>query len=605
MHLRTKKDLDSFFAFYEVDPAWRAEIRSAVQPVVLVDETGSDIKWVSRIRGEDWFYWDRLHDYMIAGKGWDESDVESISLWSLRILERMPDPLSPGFRSQGLVIGYVQAGKTANYTALSARAVDAGYRLILVMSGVHNSLRKQTQVRLDRELTGEESPGVEKPPHGRQWIRITDSARDFSDQIGPEILQGGQPKLAVVKKTVPTLKKLAAWFESADPVALSSTPILLIDDEADQASINTGGDRPLADREDEDEAFLEEDDDDTSPSKTNELIRRILKALPRVSYVGYTATPFANVLINPDVRDREVGRDLFPSDFVVQLPRPAGYTGTRELFGDFSGEGRDVLRFVTPEEAAALRTRGGGPFRPNVTASLKAAIRDFLIAGAVRMFRGQEHDPNTMLIHTTHLTPAQGLIVELVREYFQELQGLWRYEDRETGAYRQYLRNYWEEEYRHHLDDMSEEAFDALVPYIDSVMKSVKVLELNSVAGDELNYSEKKGGQIVAVGGNRLSRGLTLEGLTVSYFLRTSTMADTLLQMGRWFGHRRGFEDLIRIYTTHGLASWFAELAVIEEDLRDEIYRLNESGASPHDIGVKLRCHSSFVSFPVKWTVQR
>jgi len=592
-HLRSGRPLEDYFEYYQVELAWQADIRDAVQPKKLIDETEEDSKWTSRLTEDDWFYWKRLYDYLVHDKGWEINGVDSIAHWSEKILARMPDPITKTFRSQGLVIGYVQAGKTANYTALSARAADAGYRFIIILSGIHVSLRQQAQDRLDQELTGEAEVGVGKPEYGRQWYRITQDF-DFPDTIGTEILQASQPKLAVVKKTCNTLRKIEAWLKEADPEALKATPILIIDDEADQASVNTGDDRPPAEFDDTD-ADIEAEDDDTAPSKTNELIRGILKLIPRVSYVGYTATPFANVLIDPDSVDREVGRGLFPKDFILQLPRPKGYTGTRELFGDYLDEGKDVLRFVRAEERDQLRPRGRQRFRAEITESLVKAVYDFLFAGAIRLLRGQLNQPNTMLIHTTHQTAAQGQIVDKVIEFVQGIEGAWNLSGTGDGSLHNKLSIYWDEEYRFFPDGLEDVSFSIIEPHLAKVINSIEVLELNSVAGDELDYDRKGERQIIAVGGNRLSRGLTLEGLTVSYFLRTSTMADTLLQMGRWYGHRKGFDDLIRIYTTRQLASWFSEIAIIEEDLRDEIYRLNELGIMPDQVGVKIRRHSSLI----------
>jgi hypothetical protein len=597
LHIRTGRDIQEFFSFYQVPPDWQQEIRTAVEPVILIDETRSSETWVSRLSDEDWYYWNRLKIYLSDDKKWERKTVASIGNWSSNILQKIPDPRLARFRGQGLVIGYVQAGKTANYTALSARAADAGFRLIIVLSGIHNSLREQTQGRLDQELTGEvppEKPTVGKPEYGKQWYRVTDIETDFDAGIGPEILQSSQPKLAVMKKICPILEKLDNWLTKADPEALSQTPVLIIDDEADQASVNTGGDRPLADNEDGYVYDIESEDQDTSPSRTNDLIRRILNKLPRVSYVGYTATPFANVLIDPHAVDAEVGRDLFPKDFVLQLPKPDSYTGTRELFGSSTAEGRDALRIVPGNEADVLRQKPNRRFEPFVTQSLEDAINDFLLAGAVRKVRGQVDDPNTMLVHTTHRTEGQGRIVKMLKDYTGGMLGEWKYTEGDASIKKKLLER-WSSEYRAAVDENRLISETDLVEHLGDVIGALEVLELNSVAGDELDYESRPGRQIIAVGGNRLSRGLTLEGLTVSYFLRTSTMCDTLLQMGRWFGHRRGFEDLIRIYTTKGLTTWFAELAVIEEDLRDEIDRLNASGSTPEEIGVRIRSHSSLI----------
>lgn len=574
-----------------VDPAIRLEIEAAVTPIPgsLIGTAEND--WTSRLQDEDWYYSARLREYLVGPKGWNLSSVESIDEWSHKILRKMPDPRTGRFRSQGLVIGYVQAGKTANYTALAARAVDAGYKLVLVLAGIHNSLRKQTQDRLDQELTGQLLPGVGKAEHGRQWIRVTGDF-DFDDKnIGPECLQGVQPKLAVVKKICPVLEKLVEWFESADTDTLANTPILVIDDEADQASVNTGDDRPMVESDADD--YIEKEDENLSPSRTNELIRKLLGQLPKVSYVGYTATPFANILIDPRSVDREVGKDLFPENFIIQLPKPEDYTGTKELFGNHERASRDAVHIVPPHEADCLRTtqRRQSTFSPSITESLERAIHEFILAGAVRLYRGQD-EPNTMLIHTTHLTGPHGKLVTVIKGFVEGIQGRMDWGTQGNGVLAD-LERTWNLSYRHSVDDGV--SFNELKAFIKKVLSRIRVKGINSLTGDELDYEKGALEQVIAVGGNRLSRGLTLEGLTVSFFLRTSSMADTLLQMCRWYGHRKGFEDLIRIYTNGDLVEWFGELALVEEDLRNEIYEMNAQGDSPANIEIKLRCHSSLI----------
>ena len=277
---------------------------------------------------------------------------------------------------------------------------------------------------------------------------------------------------------------------------------------------------------------------------------------PKATYVAYTATPFANLLINPEAIDRRVGSDLFPKDFVIQLPRPEGYTGTEELFG-VSSQGRKVLNLVPTEDVGLLRQRrqrrrgeiviGLAP-APAVPSSLAQALLSFCLAGAVRSVRGFEGQSHTMLVHVSQLTADQERIAASLVEQIDlwcaaKLQG----QDLES----QVLSPVWEEM----KEGIQSPPDDTVVLQAAvRVMHSIAVVRLNSVAGEDLEYDTKPGRHIVAVGGNRLSRGLTLEGLTVSYFLRTASMCDTLLQMARWYGFRRGYEDLIRIWTTDGIA---------------------------------------------------
>lgn len=354
--------------------------------------------------------------------------MDSVSAESLRVLQYLPDPkFSAPFQGRGLVVGYVQSGKTANYTAVAARAVDAGYRMVIVLSGIHDSLRNQTQTRLERELTGDQG-NCPREDGCQAWIMLTTPTEDFKEQDG-NILQSTGPFLAVVKKNVPVLQKLDRWLESLE-FYLDDLPVLIIDDEADQASINTKGNRPL------DAAIGDEDDDDENfaPSRTNGLIRSILRRTKKAAYIAYTATPFANILISPEAVDRHVGDDLFPKDFVIQLPRPKGYTGTEELFG-VSAQGRDVLRAVAEEDVKALR----GARRRKKTEiileqasdtlpdSLADALVSFCLAGSVRILRGLTGKPHTMLVHVSQRTDDQGRIADAIRDQLD----LWREAERQ------------------------------------------------------------------------------------------------------------------------------------------------------------------------------
>lgn len=558
----------------------------------LISAIPSQPVWTDRLLASDWYHFDRLISVLRDDNHWGQDQLASVSAESLRVLRHLPDPRQEGiFQGRGLVVGYVQSGKTANYTAVAARAVDAGYRIVIVLSGIHDALRNQTQNRLERELTGHQGRRLAPAESGQEWIALTTPSDDFSDRDQDKrILQSPAPFLAVVKKNTAVLQKLDRWLEGAQRY-LEHMPVLVIDDEADQASINTKGNRPPDPALDE----TTDADDGPKPSLTNGLIRSILGRLPRAAYVAYTATPFANILIDPEAHDREAGADLFPRDFVLQLPRPTGYTGTEELFGA-SAQGRDVLKNIPVEDVSVLRSSRKrtkaevtlSAASPSIPQSLCDALLAFCIAGAIRKIRGFEGKAHTMLVHVSHLTSDQEWIATAIRAQL----ALW------AAAADQ----------GQDLQVLFGPALSALKPGIDGtwtgveiahgaerVLRQIVVLELNSLAGENLEYDEKPGRQIVAVGGNRLSRGLTLEGLTVSYFLRTTAMCDTLLQMARWYGFRRGYEDLIRIWTTDGIARWFSELALVEQSMRDSIVALSRAGRRPDQMAIRLRAHSDLL----------
>ena len=547
--------------------------------------------WTDRLVGPAWYHWGRLEKLLGTNLRWQPQQLESLAAESLRILRRLHDPHQDApFQSRGLVVGYVQSGKTANYTALAARAADAGYRIVIVLSGIHDSLRNQTQNRLERELTGHQAvPGLSRAEVGKEWTSLTSPTEDFQEQ-DERILQSPAPFLAVVKKHVVVLQKLDRWLKSAERY-LHDMPILVIDDEADQASINTRGNRPLDPAVSDEE---EDGDEGERPSPTNDLIRSILSRARKAAYVAYTATPFANILINPEAVDRRVGIDLFPKDFVIQLPRPDGYTGTEELFG-VSAKDREVLRTVPVSDVSALRAKRQSKdseivVRSEATElpkSLAEALISFCLVGAVRSLRGLTGKAHTMLVHVSHRTADQERIANSIRGQLE----IWREAHRQGQDLSAVFKPVWDS-LRTGIEWTED---DAVLLAAKGVLNDLVVLELNSVTGENLEYDEKPGRHVIAVGGNRLSRGLTLEGLTISYFLRTASMCDTLLQMARWLGFRHGYEDLIRIWTTDGIARWFAELALVEQSLRDSIVALERAGRRPNQMAIRLRAHSDLL----------
>lgn len=525
--------------------------------------------------GTSWTNWSRHEEYLRSQPNWKPHQIASVAEESLRIISKTTPVERSSFQCRGLVVGYVQSGKTANFTAVAARAADIGYRLIIVLSGIHDSLRNQTQRRLNRELA---STGVD-------WITLTDETTDFHEPPVADGFASTGTVLIVAKKITPILKRLTQWIGKLDG-RLADVPVLLIDDEADQASINTRGNRrdPSIDEE-------APQDEDTAPSLTNALIRDILSKIPRATYIAYTATPFANILIDPDASDSQVGEDLFPKDFVIQLPRPDGYTGTEELFG-VSALGRDVLRPVDAADVKALKSKQRKKSEAAVARSpldlpqsLADALLTFALVGAIRLLRGQAGRPHTMLVHVSQLQRDQIRIGTAIEE---QIRVWFHHEEAEPGVLQRMFTSALASLGNVELPATEEEVLDEAV----NNLARLEVVVLNSTTGGELEYDERPGRQLVAVGGNRLSRGLTLEGLTVAYFLRTTTLADALLQMARWYGFRAGYDDLIRIWATDGIAQWFVELALVEESLRDSITALNRAGRRPDEMAIRMRAHS-------------
>lgn len=533
----------------------------------LIDPEDAPRPWYTGPSEQD-IFWPKLRHTLESDPGW-ASAVPSLDESSTDVVGLLADPHSPTIATRGLVLGYVQSGKTANFTATIAKAADAGYRLFIVLSGVHNALRRQTQIRLEDQLHA---------PHPTKWVQLTDEFRDFGRPVKALPLVAGTDLrlLAVVKKNVFRLTRLRDWLMQAhEHGGLDTCPVLIIDDESDQASPNAARNADL-DR-----------------TKINQRIVELLQ-LPRVAYVGYTATPFANVLINPADRD-----DLYPRSFIYSLPKPDSYFGSEELFGLGVTEDEeskkttphDMIRTIpsSPEndEAGLYRIRAKEPFTPVVSPTLETAIRWFLLATSARRARSGSAAHSSMLIHTTMRVAPQLQYIPLIRERIRAFRDEW--EAGETKAWS----DQWAEEQRREpsgLHGLPEVSFDELSVHLDQVLTDVKVVADNSQSTERLIYTSDPA-TVIAVGGNTLSRGLTLEGLVSSFFLRSASAYDSLLQMGRWFGYRRGYADLPRIWTTEELAKDFRFLAEVERDLRQEIDRYAIEGSTPEQLPVRIRVH--------------
>lgn len=496
------------------------------------------------------------------------------------------DPRHHGHSRKGLVVGYVQSGKTANYTSLIAKAADAGYRGFIVLGGIHNALRRQTQLRLEQDLVRPSMIAAEGQNGAPRWQLLTTADSDFRFQPdGQGMLATRDLRLlAVVKKNASRLRRLRDWLQDMPLSTRRQWPALVLDDEADQATPNSG--RP-----------------GQQATTINALLKEIMALLPTSTYVGYTATPFANVLIDPSA-----DQDFYPRSFIVSLPKPDGYFGAEELFGrgalddaDDPVDGYDLIRTVPPEHQDAVRppTRSEDRknFVPPVPSSMADAIRWFLMATSARHARGHGRFHSSMLIHTTQYSLVHIAQADAIRDYLEKLGS--RVGDPDTQAA---LRDMWESEMDAYIPDGAEPIpdFSELLRHLPSVLEDVRVIVDNSLSEDRLDYTETElvNGQerevpqtVIAVGGNTLSRGLTLEGLCVSYFVRSASAYDTLLQMGRWFGYRPGYADLARVWMPDALAENFRFLASVEEEIRQEIHRYSRNGLTPKDVGVRIRRH--------------
>lgn len=533
----------------------------------LIRKDGGRPTWYSgaRTRVGQWpDYRNRLEQGGLPGDA-----VESIHRSTDRILGQCANPKAVGDRRKGLVIGYVQSGKTANFTGLIAKAVDEGYRIIIVLAGMYTNLRVQTQIRLQKDL----GTDVVKEHGGTVWQRFTSRNDDMGKDNNPGVLSStSSVALMVVKKHEMRLANVTKFLESIPAATLNHRPVMIIDDESDQATPNTLGAKDLV-------------------STINKRIRALWAAVPTGTYVAYTATPFANVFIDPSDEG-----DLYPEDFVSVLPKPDSYMGS-ELFFDVdqtvdSGEDEVIhqLAHEVPEHEAQIftpRPKKIDEFSPEMTPTLAAAIRWFILATAIRELRTSKSRDSSMLVHTSQLVRVHQQTKEVISGFISDVA--LDIDDQEA----EFRSVYEEEKDRAASLRGSEEmpGWAALWPAAKKVLEGVVVKIDNGASDDRLVYDPDSTQTVIAVGGGTLSRGLTLEGLVVSYFLRSSNTYDTLLQMGRWFGFRPGYADLVRVWMGPGLLDEYAHLATVEKQLRDEVAEMEKEGRTPREFAIKVKSH--------------
>ena len=520
--------------------------------------------------------WPALEGYLIGTKGWNpETTVASIDQSSGEIVSLLENPRKETFLCRGLVVGYVQSGKTANMTAVIAKAVDSGYNFVVVLAGVTDKLRQQTQRRLEADL-------VKRRPADWTLLTTTEREGEFRKPAQGHLQPSPRVQLCVMKKNIAPLQRLLECIEKTPAEEISRLRILLIDDECDQAGVNSAS-------------------SEANITGINLRIRQILKAAPAISYVGYTATPFANILINPYADETEDLDDLYPADFITALPLPEGYFGTETIFGrppkDPSDpqpeeDGLDMVRPVPVADEALLQPatrKDQAAFAPAMADSLRDAILYFIATCAARRVRGQAGEHMTMLIHTSAYVRMHEAIAEMVTAWVTVNGGAIAKVAGPLGAR---MRELWKLEAGRLPPEYATEApvpFEQLRAHLADVMAALKVPVENGSSDDRIDYTGDPMTYIV-IGGSILARGLTLDGLAVSYFLRSSSQYDTLLQMGRWFGFREGYQDLQRLWMPREMQLRFRALAVIESEIREEMSGYSRAPSiTPMDVAVRIR----------------
>jgi hypothetical protein len=670
--------------------------------------------WLDNEREEDinWDYSNRYFEHLLKS-GRSKKVVKETEDSSYSILSKMADPKSTkSIYNKGLVVGAVQSGKTGNFNAVINRAIDSGYEIVIVLAGIMEDLRSQTQQRIEKDIIGEGKIDSGEPTGTKgvgkirrfgvrgddkviQVKSLTSENKDFSKAVEELDHTLNDKYVLVCKKNVSVLKNLIIWLHNSleEGKEKHNIPLLIIDDEADNASLNNMGSKGR-----------------NYASKTNGHIRAILELFHVKSYLGYTATPFANVLQDRneypendwEIKYKFKGEDfekqlkrvdnIFPDDFIELLNPPSNYVGAKQIFEtitpiDNQTDDNEKIPLVAPAVddyienfpsrlyenddgeiigIENIRSRGewderygyegyldfdtysnyrretwaprkDDTFPKELPESLKTAVKCFIIALTIRetripeMVNSELYQPhNTMLVHISRFTFWQNTTKKLIDEYvneiisrinndkpykstsiYAEFKKLW------YGNYgfahiveniKSYLPKGYEDEF------ISPLVFDSLVPVFIDAVKGIEVKAINSFTKDSLEYSRNSSKKIIAIGGNRLSRGFTLEGLTINYFIRVTNYSDALLQMGRWFGYRPGYLDCCKIFTTQDSLDKFNSTTLCIEELETEFIKMEEQGKTPENFVLRVKKHPGTLKITrpsilkntkeVKWSFQ-
>ena len=566
---------------------------------------GNNISFKHWLNGQkeniSWKYWDRFRSYMNIEKNWSTKVLANLNRVSDDMLDLAGNPnVEYSYLRRGLIIGDVQSGKTATYTALCNKAADAGYKVIIVLTGMQEDLRQQTQKRLDLEFAGRNSAafldrniknkrkikgiGVAKYNSNITIAPFTSVMNDFkeiilkSQSLNLDVFN--TTVLFVVKKNVKVLQNLSAWLDGSvdNQTKKIHHSLLLIDDEADNASVNTN--RKLDD-----------------PTAINKNIREILDKFERASYVGVTATPYANIFINPDFKEQQnaVKEDLFPKDYIMVLDYPSNYIGPDQIFGDDAKYADMLVRIPIQEVEQCFPAKHKKEFIvEKLPESLLDAMSYFLLVNAVRDARGDKKKHRSMLIHISRFVNVQQQIRGLVDEWLDnvrlDLENYGSLAAKEADKFPSIARLHrmFDEQNVGGKCGLNWSVF--LHKFLIKTVQSIDTCVRNQKSADSLDYTAyPEGLRVIAVGGNSFARGLTLEGLCVTYFYRNSKMYDTLMQMGRWFGYRPKYADLCRIWLSDDAIRWYAYINRATNELKQQVKTMMALGQTPMQFGLRVR----------------
>ncbi len=553
-------------------------------------------------------FWDRYYKYLYKSKGFSINVLNSIDKSTDEIMDLLGDPNSlSSFSRKGMIIGDVQSGKTATYIGLMNKAADAGYRVIILLTGLIEKLRSQTQERVDYGFIGLDSNKLDSHD-ARIWVGageydtsfagwgLTSKSQDFNlavAQMRGKLENINTTVVFVLKKNKTILTWLEKWLNTnVDSSGKVPLPMLLIDDEADNGSINTKADPSEA-------------------TAINASIRRLVALFTQVTYIGCTATPYANIFIDPDCED------LFPSNFIYSLPTPSNYVGATSIFSSpvkmFTGEDDADESYITGKYHFMLKNNDDcEKYIPlshksefsvkDLPETMKKAVLAFFIANAIRDLRGDKTSHRTMLVNVSRFIKVQNDLTSsidaFVREYRREIDNYCALDPKEALLHEKIKDIYTV--FKTYYDPIPDDKTDLEKEYswkdIQHALKNaVSSIQVRSVNGGNavknLDYEENKhsGLRLIAVGGLSLSRGLTLEGLMISYYYRNTKMYDTMMQMGRWFGYRDGYADLCQIWMSTSSQDWYAYITKATEELKRDFRIMHGRDKTPAEFGLRVR----------------
>lgn len=537
--------------------------------------------WTDKAKQKsDNYYWNRYKKYLEDECKLPFDVRRTLDVDTDKIMNNIENPDIDSFSNFGMVVGHVQSGKTGNYTGLICKAADAGYKLIVIIAGAMNNLREQTQKRINENFIGKDGDkfiGVSKVD-GLSVNRIPRSLTTIYDDFNKGDIEKfkqlinfdneSEPVVMVIKKNTNSLKSVNKWIKNKNNEKILNHAMLLIDDESDYASINT--------KENEITAI-------------NYKIRNLLNKFEKSAYVAYTATPYANIFINHNSSRDDIGEDLFPNDFIYLLEAPENYFGAKKIFSD--NFNKHIVEIKEPDEIP--RNHKKDDILPNLPESMKEAIRLYIINVGIRLLRSDGNKHHSMLIHATRFTRFHMQIKVKVEEYLEELR-------KEVDLYGQLNNSYAYSNLIYDLrntyikifkDNPIKEKWEDVLKSITNSIDSIIVREVHGAKSIPLEYREDEPTYAIVIGGTSLSRGYTLEGLSVSYFYRNSNYYDTLLQMARWFGYRNNYQDICRVFITSEMKDKFTTITEYTEELYEDFREMGRQNKSPEVFGLAVKQH--------------